>query len=70
MWQSYVNGLLVALGLIMAIGTQNAFVLAQSLPMCKPASPIIAIATAGPQQQPKIATVASSTQMQRPCPNV
>jgi L-lysine exporter family protein LysE/ArgO len=31
MWQSYVNGLLVALGLIMAIGSQNAFVLAQSL---------------------------------------
>ncbi|MFS0828415.1 LysE/ArgO family amino acid transporter [Pseudomonas phoenicis] len=31
MWQSYVNGMLVALGLIMAIGTQNAFVLAQSL---------------------------------------
>nr|WP_314488096.1 LysE/ArgO family amino acid transporter [uncultured Pseudomonas sp.] len=31
MWQSYVNGLLVALGLIMAIGAQNAFVLAQSL---------------------------------------
>ncbi len=31
MWQSYMNGLLVALGLIMAIGTQNAFVLAQSL---------------------------------------
>jgi L-lysine exporter family protein LysE/ArgO len=31
MWQSYLNGLLVALGLIMAIGTQNAFVLAQSL---------------------------------------
>ncbi|KAB0500197.1 LysE/ArgO family amino acid transporter [Pseudomonas vancouverensis] len=31
MWQSYVNGLLVAFGLIMAIGTQNAFVLAQSL---------------------------------------
>src|SRR5471030_2728383 len=31
MWQSYVNGLLVAAGLIMAIGTQNAFVLAQSL---------------------------------------
>ena len=31
MWQSYTNGLLVALGLIMAIGTQNAFVLAQSL---------------------------------------
>ena len=31
MWQSYLNGLLVAFGLIMAIGTQNAFVLAQSL---------------------------------------
>nr|BFE90856.1 hypothetical protein GCM10020185_13920 [Pseudomonas brassicacearum subsp. brassicacearum] len=31
MWQSYMNGLLVALGLIMAIGAQNAFVLAQSL---------------------------------------
>jgi L-lysine exporter family protein LysE/ArgO len=31
MWQSYVNGLLVAFGLIMAIGAQNAFVLAQSL---------------------------------------
>lgn len=31
MWQSYVNGLLVALGLIMAIGAQNAFVVAQSL---------------------------------------
>lgn len=31
MWQSYSNGLLVALGLIMAIGAQNAFVLAQSL---------------------------------------
>ncbi|MGC5701512.1 amino acid transporter [Pseudomonas sp. NFXW11] len=31
MWQSYVNGLLVAAGLIMAIGSQNAFVLAQSL---------------------------------------
>lgn len=31
MWQSYLNGLLVALGLIMAIGTQNAYVLAQSL---------------------------------------
>ncbi|AZE90920.1 LysE/ArgO family amino acid transporter [Pseudomonas orientalis] len=31
MWQSYMNGLLVALGLIMAIGTQNAFVLAQGL---------------------------------------
>jgi L-lysine exporter family protein LysE/ArgO len=31
MWQSYLNGLLVAAGLIMAIGTQNAFVLAQSL---------------------------------------
>ena len=31
MWQSYLNGLLVAVGLIMAIGTQNAFVLAQSL---------------------------------------
>ncbi|WP_455926511.1 LysE/ArgO family amino acid transporter [Pseudomonas putida] len=31
MWNSYLNGLLVAAGLIMAIGTQNAFVLAQSL---------------------------------------
>lgn len=31
MWQSYFNGLLITAGLIMAIGTQNAFVLAQSL---------------------------------------
>lgn len=31
MWQNYLNGLLVSLGLIMAIGTQNAYVLAQSL---------------------------------------
>lgn len=31
MWQSYINGLLVAIGLIMAIGAQNAFVLSQSL---------------------------------------
>ncbi|WP_295473979.1 LysE/ArgO family amino acid transporter [uncultured Pseudomonas sp.] len=31
MWQSYVNGLLVAFGLIMAIGAQNAFVLSQGL---------------------------------------
>jgi L-lysine exporter family protein LysE/ArgO len=31
MWQSYSNGLLVAIGLIMAIGAQNAFVLAQGL---------------------------------------
>ncbi|QAX82208.1 LysE/ArgO family amino acid transporter [Candidatus Pseudomonas adelgestsugas] len=31
MWQSYVNGLLMAFGLIMAIGTQNTFVLTQSL---------------------------------------
>ncbi|ARU89644.1 LysE/ArgO family amino acid transporter [Pseudomonas sp. M30-35] len=31
MWQSYSNGLLIAIGLIMAIGAQNAFVLAQSL---------------------------------------
>nr|WP_294980972.1 LysE/ArgO family amino acid transporter [uncultured Pseudomonas sp.] len=31
MWQSYLNGLLFAAGLIIAIGTQNAFVLAQSL---------------------------------------
>jgi L-lysine exporter family protein LysE/ArgO len=31
MWQSYINGILVAIGLIMAIGAQNAFVLAQSL---------------------------------------
>ncbi|QLF92623.1 amino acid transporter [Pseudomonas sp. ABC1] len=30
-WQSYINGLLVTIGLIMAIGAQNAFVLAQSL---------------------------------------
>ncbi len=30
-YSSYLNGLLVALGLIMAIGAQNAFVLAQSL---------------------------------------
>jgi len=31
MWQSYLNGLLIAAGLIVAIGAQNAFVLAQSL---------------------------------------
>lgn len=31
MWQSYLNGVLIAAGLIMAIGTQNAFVLAQGL---------------------------------------
>ncbi|SHF33417.1 L-lysine exporter family protein LysE/ArgO [Microbulbifer donghaiensis] len=31
MWQSYLNGLLVGAGLIVAIGVQNAFVLAQSL---------------------------------------
>ena len=31
MWQSYLNGLLVAAGLIVALGAQNAFVLAQSL---------------------------------------
>ena len=31
MWQSYLNGILVAIGLIMAIGAQNAYVLAQSL---------------------------------------
>lgn len=31
MWQSYSNGLLVSFGLIMAIGAQNAFILAQSL---------------------------------------
>jgi len=31
MWQSYFNGLLVTAGLIIAIGAQNAFVLAQSL---------------------------------------
>ena len=31
MWQSYLNGLLVAAGLNMAIGAQNAYVLAQSL---------------------------------------
>lgn len=30
-WQSYFNGLLVAAGLIIAIGAQNAFVVAQSL---------------------------------------
>lgn len=30
-WQSYLSGLLVDLGLIMAIGSQNVFVLAQSL---------------------------------------
>lgn len=30
-WQSYLNGLLVTAGLIVAIGAQNAFVLAQSL---------------------------------------
>ncbi len=30
-WQSYFNGLLVTAGLIMAIGAQNTFVLAQSL---------------------------------------
>ena len=30
-YSSYLNGLLIALGLIMAIGAQNAFVLAQSL---------------------------------------
>jgi L-lysine exporter family protein LysE/ArgO len=31
MWQSYLNGLLISLGLIIAIGTQNAYVLTQSL---------------------------------------
>lgn len=31
MWQSYLNGLLIAAGLILAIGAQNAYVLAQSL---------------------------------------
>lgn len=31
MWHSYFNGVLMAAGLIMAIGAQNAFVLAQSL---------------------------------------
>lgn len=31
MWQSYFNGILVAAGLIVAIGAQNVFVLAQSL---------------------------------------
>lgn len=31
LWQSYFNGLLIAAGLIIAIGAQNAFVLAQSL---------------------------------------
>ncbi|MGM3388789.1 LysE/ArgO family amino acid transporter [Stutzerimonas stutzeri] len=31
MWQSYFNGLIVTAGLIVAIGAQNAFVLAQSL---------------------------------------
>lgn len=31
MWQSYSNGLLIAAGLIIALGAQNAFVLAQSL---------------------------------------
>ncbi|WP_417778125.1 LysE/ArgO family amino acid transporter [Stutzerimonas xanthomarina] len=31
MWQSYFNGLLITAGLIIAIGAQNAFVLAQSL---------------------------------------
>jgi L-lysine exporter family protein LysE/ArgO len=31
MWHSYFNGMLVTTGLIMAIGAQNAFVLAQSL---------------------------------------
>src|SRR3990167_6297544 len=30
MWQSYSNGLLIAAGLIIALGAQNAFVLAQS----------------------------------------
>lgn len=31
MWQSYLNGLLIAAGLIIALGAQNAFVLAQSM---------------------------------------
>ncbi|TVP46970.1 MAG: amino acid transporter [Halomonas sp.] len=31
MWQSYSNGLLLSIGLIMALGAQNAFVLSQSL---------------------------------------
>ena len=31
MWQSYSNGLLITAGLIVALGAQNAFVLAQSL---------------------------------------
>ncbi|TBU72598.1 LysE/ArgO family amino acid transporter [Phytopseudomonas daroniae] len=31
MWQSYSNGLLITAGLIIALGAQNAFVLAQSL---------------------------------------
>lgn len=31
MWQSYLNGLVIAAGLIIALGAQNAFVLAQSL---------------------------------------
>ena len=30
-WHSYINGLLVSAGLIMAIGAQNAFILAQGL---------------------------------------
>tara|TARA_R110000764_G_scaffold112134_7_gene199019 strand:- start:252 stop:872 length:621 start_codon:yes stop_codon:yes gene_type:complete len=31
LWHSYINGLLVSAGLIMAIGAQNAFILAQGL---------------------------------------
>ncbi|MHA6492683.1 LysE/ArgO family amino acid transporter [Pseudomonas borbori] len=31
MWHSYLNGLVIAAGLIIALGAQNAFVLAQSL---------------------------------------
>ena len=31
MWQSYSNGLLITAGLIVALGAQNAFILAQSL---------------------------------------
>ena len=31
MWQSYTNGLAITAGLIIALGAQNAFVLAQSL---------------------------------------